>query len=688
MTTHATEAPPAVRHEEDAAAPPPRPARRRELGALGALLAATAVLYLWDLGASGWANAYYAAAAQAGSESWKALFFGSFDAANAITVDKTPASLWVMALSMRIFGVSSWSLLVPQALMGVATVALVWVTVRRWFSPAAALVAGAAMAVTPVAALMFRFDNPDALLVLLLTGAAYAVVRAVERGGARWLMLAGALVGFAFLAKMLQAFLVVPAFALVYLVAAPNPLRTRLLHLVGAGVAMVAASAWWVAIVELWPASSRPYIGGSQGNSVLELVIGYNGLGRLTGDEVGSVGGGGGPAGGGGWGETGIGRMFNGEIGGQVAWLLPAALILLVAAFWLAGRAPRTDRLRAAALLWGGWLVVTGAVFSLMAGIFHAYYTVALAPAIAALVGIGAGELWRRRGALAPRVVLAATVAVTAAWSHVLLDRTPDWHPWVRVAVVLAGVAAVLGLLVPLARQRIAVAAAGLGLIAALLGPASYAVATAAQPHTGSIPSAGPAGASQPGGPGGMRGQGGPGGQGGFGGQGGPGGQQGFQPPQGMPGGGGNATDGGPGGGPGGGGGAGGLLDASTPSAELTAALLQDADAYTWVAAAVGSQSASGYQLATGEPVMAIGGFNGTDPAPTLAQFRQWVAEGEVHWFVGSGGGFGGGRGGANGGSSASSEIAAWVQENFEATTVDGVTLYDLSAGSTGSASA
>ena len=262
VTAHATEAPPAVRHDEavpahrgDDAVPG---AAAGSSAPLAALLVATAVLYLWDLGASGWANAYYAAAAQAGSESWKALFFGSFDAADAITVDKTPASLWVMALSMRIFGVSSWSLLVPQALMGVATVALVWATVRRWFSPAAALVAGAAMAVTPVAALMFRFDNPDALLVLLLTGAAYAVVRAVERGGARWLMLAGALVGFGFLAKMLQAFLVVPAFALVYLVAAPNPLRTRLLHLVGAGVAMVAASAWWVAIVELWPASSPP----------------------------------------------------------------------------------------------------------------------------------------------------------------------------------------------------------------------------------------------------------------------------------------------------------------------------------------------------------------------------------------------------------------------------------------------
>jgi 4-amino-4-deoxy-L-arabinose transferase-like glycosyltransferase len=655
---------------------PPRP--RWERPAVGGLLVATAALYLWNLGASGWANAFYAAAAQAGSESWKAFFFGSFDAANAITVDKTPASVWVMALSARVFGVSSWSLLVPQALMGVGTVALVRASVRRWFSPGAALLAGAAMALTPVAALMFRFDNPDALLVLLLTGAAYAVVRALERGGTRWLMLAGVLIGFGFLSKMLQAFLVVPAFALVYLIAAPTPLRRRLVDLVLAGVAMFAASAWWVAIVELWPASSRPYIGGSQSNSILELIVGYNGLGRLTGDEVGSVGGGAGP--GGMWGETGIARMFDGESGGQIAWLIPAALVMTAAMFWLAGRAPRTDRLRASALLWAGWLVLTGLTFSFMAGIFHAYYTVALAPAISALVGIGAGELWRRRRDVVPRVLLAVAVGVTAVWSAVVLDRTPDWMPWVRVTIAVAGVAAVAGLLLPPARRRTAIAAAGLGLVAALLGPASYAVATAAQPHTGSIPSAGPAAAAQLGGPGGGRG-GGPRGQGGNGfapppgGFGGPG-----QPPGQPPG---QLQGRAPGGF--GGNGAGGLLDASTPSAELTSALLADAGSYTWVAAAVGSQTASGYQLATGRPVIAVGGFNGSDPAPTLAQFQQWVAEGRVHYFVGSGG-FGGGR--QNGGSSASSEIAAWVQENFTATTVGGVTLYDLSSGGAATGSA
>ena len=186
--------------------------------ALLALLVATGVLYIWGLGASDWANSFYSAAVQAGTKSWKAFFFGSSDAANFITVDKPPASLWVMEISARIFGVNSWSILVPQALEGVAAVALLYATVRRWFSAAAGLIAGAVMALTPVAVLMFRFNNPDALLVLLLVGAAYALTRALEDGGTKWLVAVGVLIGFGFLAKMLQAFVVVPGFAVTYLI--------------------------------------------------------------------------------------------------------------------------------------------------------------------------------------------------------------------------------------------------------------------------------------------------------------------------------------------------------------------------------------------------------------------------------------------------------------------------------------
>ncbi|HZB59816.1 MAG TPA: glycosyltransferase family 39 protein [Actinomycetota bacterium] len=640
------------------------------------LLAATALLYLWALSASGWANDFYSAAAQAASQSWKAFFFGSSDAANFITVDKPPAALWVMGLSARLFGVSSWSLLAPQALMGVATVALLYACVRRWFGPAAGLLAGAVTALTPVATLIFRFNNPDALLTLLLVAGAYAVVRALEDGATRWLVLAGACVGFGFLAKQLQALLVVPAFALVYLAAAPGSLGRRLGQLVAAGAAMVASAGWWVAIVELLPASARPYVGGSQTNSILELTFGYNGLGRLTGNETGSVGGG--P--GGGWGQTGWGRMFGAEVGGQVAWLLPAALLLLAAGLWLTRKAPRTNRARAAFALWGGWLVVTGVVFSFMQGIFHAYYAVALAPAVGALVGMGATGLWEVRRNLATRWWLAGTVAVTAVWSWVLLRRTPDWHPELAPLVLLGGLAvAALIAAVPWqgpagsgwagrGGRRTAAAVAGAGLLVALAGPAAYSLDTAATAHGGAIPSAVPA--VQGGGPGGGGGR--------------AGGQRGF----GRDGGGnpfGQAAPGGPGGtgqggmapgGAGGRGGMGGLLDGGTPGAELVTLLRQGADGYTWVAAAVGANNAAGVQLATGEPVMAIGGFNGSDPAPTLAQFQQYVAEGRIHYFLG--GGRMGGR--SMGGSDAAQEIGAWVAENFTATSVGGATVYDLTA--------
>ena len=314
--------------------------------ALLALLAATAALYTIGLSRNGWANDFYAAAVQAGTGSWKAFFFGSLDAGNFITVDKTPASLWVMELSARAFGLNSWSLLLPQAAEGVATVAMLYATVRRWHGPAAGLIAGTVAALTPVAVLMFRFNNPDALLVLLMTGAAYATTRAIESGRTRWLTLAGALLGFAFLTKMLQGFLVVPAFALAYLVAGPPRLGKRLWQLLAAGAALVFAAGWWVAIVQLTPAADRPYIGGSTGNSVLQLALGYNGLGRLDGNEAGSVGFGGG-AGPRFSGSAGLTRLFAADMGGQASWLLPAALIGLAVMAWLSWRAVRTDRLRA-----------------------------------------------------------------------------------------------------------------------------------------------------------------------------------------------------------------------------------------------------------------------------------------------------------------------------------------------------
>ncbi|MCW2686640.1 MAG: family glycosyltransferase, 4-amino-4-deoxy-L-arabinose transferase [Mycobacterium sp.] len=595
-----------------------------------ALLAATAVLYLWGLGSSGWANDFYAAAVQAGTQDWKALLFGSLDSGNAITVDKPPAALWVMGLSGRLLGFSAFSMLLPQALMSVGAVALLNAAVRRCSGPAAGLMAGGVLAVTPVAVLMFRFNNPDALLVLLLVVAAYCMVRAIESGGSRWIALAGCAIGFAFLAKMMQAFVIVPGLALAFLVTAPGPLWGRIGKLLIGAAAMIASAGWFIALVSLWPSSSRPYIGGSTDNSLLQLALGYNGIDRVVGSS-GGPGGGGGPGGLMFGGDPSIGRLFGQSMGTEISWLLPAALVGLLAGLWFTRRGPRTGRVRANLLLWGGWLLVTGAVFSFMGGVIHPYYTVALAPAIAAVVAISVRELWRGRHFLQARIVLAVMSAGTGVWAFVLLDRTPDWFPGLRWVVVVGSVVVASLLVVGVQRMRrgavvspvvIAVAATLFGLAATT----AYAVDTVARSHNGPIPTSGPStggfGAGQPG-------------RDGFG-------------------------------------------RAGSDNAQL-AALVEAAD-NRWAAASIGSMTASSLELKTGASIMAVGGFTGADNSPTLAQFQQYVADGQVRYFI-AGGGMGGQHGGRSG---SSGEISTWVQKNFTATDVGGTTVYDLSSPTAG----
>ncbi|HPQ74610.1 ArnT family glycosyltransferase [Phycicoccus elongatus] len=635
--------------------------------ALFALLLATGAFYVIGLTSNGWANSFYSAAVQAGSQSWKAFLFGSSDAGNSITVDKPPASLWVMALSVRIFGLSSFSILLPEVLMGVATVGVVHATVKRCSTAAAGLLAGAVLALTPVAVLMFRFNNPEALLVLLMTLGAWATMRSIEQGSPKWMAIVGVFIGLGFLTKALQVLLVVPFFGLGYVLFANTTLRRRIVGaIVGVG-AMLLSAGWWVAIVELIPASMRPYIGGSQDNSFLSVTFGYNGLGRLSGSEVGSVGGGQrGP----GSGTESITRLFTQTIGGQISWLLPTAALLLIAGLAFRGRRPRTDLRRAAYVVWGGWLLVTGLVFSLMAGIFHEYCTVALAPAIAALVGMGACEAWDRRTHWAGRGVLAAAAGTAAGMGFWLLGRTTAYGGWLRWSVLVVGFAAALLLLLTDRLPRFATAVTvGGAVAAALAGPTAYAVTTVTTPHTGSIVTAGP----NTGGPGGMGRGGVPGGgmpRGGFpgGAPGGlAGGMPGGMPPGGFPGGSGQT------GGRAGANGMGGLLNASTPSAEVVAALRAEASSYRWAAATVGSQNAAGLQLGSGEPVMPIGGFNGSDPSPTLDEFKGYVASGDIHYFLG-----GGGFRGQNGGGNSGNEISSWVQANFTQVSIGGTTMYDL----------
>ncbi|OZF53373.1 glycosyl transferase [Rhodococcus sp. 14-2470-1a] len=651
---------------------------------LGVLLTATAVLYLWNLTASGYANTFYAAAAQAGSKDWTAWFFGSLDSENFITVDKPPASLWVMGLSARIFGFSSASLLVPQALMGVGAVAVVYAAVKRVAAPTAGLLAGAVLASTPAAALMFQFDNPDALLVLLMSIGGYFVVRALQtsvgRRAAMWLAFAGVALGFAFLTKMLQGLLVLPAFGLTYLVAGQARLGARLLHLFGAFAALVAGAGWWVLTVALWPADARPYIGGSTDNTVMDLVLGYNGLGRIFGSDGnagGGMGGGGmgGAAGSSFGGSTGLDRLFGSEMGIQISWLIPAALVALVFGLIARGRAPRTDLLRASLVLWGGWFLVTGSIFSYMSGTIHPYYTVALAPAVAGMVGTGGYALWIARESVWARLGLASMMLAAGGWAWVLLHRNADWLPALKWSLLLGTVVAAVAILGAGRFRVLAVIAALVGSIAGLGGGASYAIATSSTVHSGSIPTAGPVGAvSDSGMGGGTPGGGMPGGgmsdgavpSGGI-------------PEGGMPGAAGQVPDspvagdeaGVMAGGPGMGGG--------SASSDQVNALLESADT-KWSAAVNGSQTAATYELATDTAVIAIGGWS-SDPAPTLDQFISYVSNHEVKYYIsgGRGGGMGGGMPGGGDSQSTSSDIAEWVAANFTATTVDGVTVYDMS---------
>jgi 4-amino-4-deoxy-L-arabinose transferase-like glycosyltransferase len=594
---------------EKPSAPPAHAAAapRRQRPWVLLLLAGTAVLYLWNLTASGWANSYYAAATQSATQSWKAWLFGSVDAGNIITVDKPPASLWLSGLFGRVFGFSSWSVLAPQALAGVASVWLLYAAVKRTSGYTAGLLAGAGLALTPVATLMFRFNLPDPLLVLLLVAAAYATIRAVEKASVTWLVLAGTAIGFAFLTKMMQGFLTLPALALAYLVAAPTSLGKRIAHLAAAAGAVIVSSGWYVALVSLWPASDRPYIAGSTNDSILELALGYNGLGRIFGGD-GNPGGGNMPNMGGNigfGGASGIGRMFGAAFGTEVSWLLPAALIGLVAGLWFSRHAPRTDRTRAALLLWGGWLVVTAVVFSFMSGIIHPYYAVALAPGIAGVAAISARELWRGRAHPPVRYVLAAMMAVTGVWTFILLDRYSDWLPWLRWLIIVLTVAVATAIAVGVRARALAVA----GIVTALLGTGMFSVATAAEAHSGSIPLSGPVSGDD----------------------------------------------------------VGGMMGGEAVPSDLVT-LLSSTDT-EWAAATMSAQSAASLELATGKSVIGIGGWSGGDPAPTLAEFKQYVAEGRISYYVSMGGGM---RPGGD------ADIEQWVSDNYTSQTVGNQTVYDL----------
>ena len=603
---------------------------------LGLVGAASAVLYAWNITASGFGNEYYAAAVLAATRSWSAFFFGSFDASNFITVDKPPLALWLMAISARIFGFSQWTVMLPQAVAGAASVVALAVIVGRSFGRATGLLAAVMFGLTPVAVLMFRFNDPDALLTLLLILAAGAFLRGIESGRTRWFAAAAALLGLGFLTKSLQADIVAPAFALALLVAGPGRLGRRLRDLGVAAAVAIAASGWWPLLVDLIPAGSRPFIGGSTTNSTLDLIFGYNGLGRITGSESGvaQVGGYGGVPGFSG--APGLFRMFNDVYGGQVAWLIPLAFIGLAVGVVVVRQRARSDVAVAGLALWGGWLVCQMVVLGLAEGIIHTYYAVVLAPAVAALAALAMTWLWAARATLLARLSFGGAVIVTAAWALVFLDRTPAFLPWLGALLIAGGCLAAALMLVPedvpavAGRPRSwrrpsapAAAAAALALVVVLAGPTSYALATAGRAYGGGDPQAGPAPARGFGfGLGGV----------GFGGVGSGGPRPGF----------------------GFGRVAGGDAGVSTALATF---LVANRGSAAWILATNGSTAAASLELATGQPVMAMGGFNGSDPTPTAQQLATWVAQGRLR-FIAIGGN---GPGAFGGGDASASARSAWV---------------------------
>ena len=606
---------------------------------LAAILVLSAFLNLYNLMAEAYGNSYYAAGVKNMPTSWSTFFFVSFDS-GFISIDKPPLGLWIQAASAWLFGFHGWALLLPQAIAGVLCVALIYHLVRRPFGPVAGLIAALALALTPIVVATSRSNTIDMLVVLTVLAATWAVVHATETGRLRWLLLCAVIVGLGFNIKMMQAFLVLPAFYLLYLVAAPVPWLRRFVHLGLATVVLVVVSLSWAVAVDLTPEDQRPFVGSSEHNSALELASGYNGLSRLVGrgnelinpqggfnlesasDNQSEQGagpggpGGGGPGGVGENGEKGPFRLLNQQLAGQIGWLLPLAVVGLLAASWQRWR-PRLplDARQQSLVLWGTWLLTTAAFFS-VAGMFHRYYLVMLAPAIAALVGLGAVALWKdyRSPGWRGWLLSLTLVGMATVQDYIILSSYEGWPLWLTpgisgLCLVAAGVLAVARLS---KRQeartssKLLVGAATMGILALLIAPSAWA-------SYGVL---------------------------GDGGGGGPMVAAGPQPVE---------AEGGPGGGPPRGG----------PRGEADPALLEYLQANKgdaeYLLATSSAMSASPVILNTDEKVINLNGFEGHDPVFTSDELAGLVDEGAVRFFLTGGGP-----------SSSGMESTGWIEDNCE----------------------
>ncbi len=614
------------------------------------LIALAAVLNLWDLSINGWANTYYAAAVRSMSTSWHDFLFASLDKTGLMTVDKPPLAFWVQALSVRVFGFHSLSILVPEALMGVAAVGLVYDMTRRMFGRVAGGVAGLAFALTPITVAIARHNNPDELLILCCVAALWCTVRALETGRTKWLVLTGVCVGLGFETKMGVALFVVPGIALAWMWTRwGESWRLRLLafrQLLAGGLALIVVGGAWPLLVTLTPAADRPWISGTSDNSVWSLIFGYNGLGRVSGQTGGPGGGAGGGPGGAGnlfGGATGPFRLLESALGDQAGWLLGFAVVAglaLLVLTRLRRRDPRTGWLIAV----GGAFACTAVVFSFASGIFHPYYVSFLAPFAAALVGAGAGlmlpsSLGGAGDGRSARVIAPLAIAAGVITELVVLGELGGALPWAKpVLIGLAGGSAVLLAIEGAGRYRAIVLAVAMA--ALLAAPAAWAVQTVGHATSSTFPAGGPASASiggPGGGPAGGFGGGGRGGRGGgFGSAGGassgagPAVSQLFAPPGQS----GVATPG-AGGFPGGGGGlAGGGGGFGGDSASLTAAI-RYAEQHGGGAIGVSSQSSAATAILSSDAnVAGLGGFSGRESSVTASWIAMEVKEGRLRWVI------------------------------------------------------
>ncbi|WP_142057549.1 glycosyltransferase family 39 protein [Pseudarthrobacter sp. B4EP4b] len=595
------------------------------------ILAANALLYSWNLGINGWANYFYSAAVQAGTMDAKAFFFGSSDWGNSITVDKPPLSLWVMGLSVRLFGFNPPAMLLPQVLMGIGTTLLIYMILRRCASSVAALLGATVFFTTPIVTLMSRYNNPDPLMLLLMVAAVWFVLRSIETGRGRFFVMAGALLGLAFMTKQLQGMLSVPALGLAFVLFSPQPWARRLATAAVAISALIVTGGLWMTVVDLLPAGDRPYVGGSPSNSVIELTFAYNGVDRIVTNDVmpeavqvpiqfrpvES--------------DAGLFRLLNANYNQEASWLLVGALlaVCLLAVRW--NKLSRHLPIRPLVLLSGIWLMTAFLLLSFMGDQIHTYYTATLAPPLALVLGLTLDTLVSNRDSPLTRLGGATVALIALLSSWLILTGTAEWPNWLPTAVLGIGIAAIAALVIKPPTLKMERVAAWFLAASLLCGPLATSVHNVTVGFNGSNPLSGvltknPATISH------------------F--------MESLRNNELV-----WAHD---------------IAFGRVPDTAVVDALA-DARDCTWAAASYASQTAARLQLESGRAVMPLGGFAGSDPSPTLEDFKEKVAAGEICYLVQQEAFLE-----VQASEGASTAISHWVQQNFASEKLGNTTVYRL----------